>query len=300
LWIGCKTVVQEISTNENRGHFNGRYNIFYFFGIGFASLLGAMLTDLVGFSSGQRISAVLLLLTAAIWYFFLPETKGADGHQSTTVEIQKEQKKMEAIPWKVIAPAAFVIFISRFIERGLVAASTPLWMASLFGDGTRILGFLIPIATLTGLFNAMKVFPGIASAPASGKLSDIMGYRWPVVGWTLVVGAVGLVLMSVRLTWLAVIGGLMIPVLSASVETLVPAIIGDHTGKSNNGRALGIIFIFADLGSTLGPMIGLGLLDASLFTIEQLYLLCALMVLAAVGVSWVSSRKYRLLNEAVK
>ena len=37
LWIGCKTVVQEISTNENRGQFNGRYNIFYFFGIGFAS-----------------------------------------------------------------------------------------------------------------------------------------------------------------------------------------------------------------------------------------------------------------------
>jgi len=181
-----------------------------------------------------------------------------------------------------------------------VAASTPLWMASLFGDGTRVLGFLIPIATLTGLFNAMKVFPGIASAPASGKLSDILGRRWPVVSWTLVVGALGLGLMSTRLTWLAVIGGLMIPVLSASVETLVPAIIGDHTGKSNNGRALGVIFIFADLGSTLGPMIGLGLLGALVFTIQQLYLFCALMVLAAVGVSWASSRKYRTLSEAVK
>jgi MFS family permease len=300
LWIGCKTVVQEISTNENRGHFNGRYNIFYFFGIGFASLLGAMLTDLVGFSSGQRISAGLLLVTAGIWYFLLPETKGMDERSPNSEIPSKEQRRVEAIPWKVIAPAAFVIFISRFIERGLVAASTPLWMASLFGDGTRVLGFLIPIATLTGLFNAMKVFPGIASAPASGKLSDILGRRWPVVSWTLVVGALGLGLMSTRLTWLAVIGGLMIPVLSASVETLVPAIIGDHTGKSNNGRALGVIFIFADLGSTLGPMIGLGLLGASVFTIQQLYLFCALMVLAAVGVSWASSRKYRTLSEAVK
>jgi len=300
LWIGCKTVVQEISSNENRGRFNGRYNIFYFFGIGFASLLGAMLTDLVGFSTSQRISAGLLIITAGIWFFLLPETKGADAHPADSAELVKEQRKVEAIPWKVIAPAAFVIFTSRFIERGLVAASTPLWMASLFGDGTRVLGFLIPIATLTGLFNALKVFPGIASAPASGNLSDVLGRRWPVVGWAMVVGAVGLVLMGLRLTWLAVIGGLMVPVLSASVETLVPAIIGDHTRKSNNGRALGVIFIFADLGSTLGPMIGLGLLDASLFTIEQLYLLCALMVLAAVGVSLVSSKKYHPLSEAVK
>lgn len=301
LWIGCKTVVQEISTNENRGQFNGRYNIFYFFGIGFASLLGAMLTDLVGFSSGQRISAGLLLITAVIWYFWLPETRGAVSRQAVRSQEQiAEQKKAEAIPWKVILPAAFVIFTSRFIERGLVAATTPLWMAGLFGEGARVLGFLIPIASLTGLFNAVKVFPGIASAPLSGRLSDKLGRRWPVVAWTLVVGAIGLFLMSNRLTFLAVAGGLMIPVLSASVETLVPAIIGDHTGKANNGRALGVIFIFADLGSTLGPMIGLGLLDAAVFSIEQLYLFCALLILAAVGVAWSSAGKSKPSLQAVK
>ena len=58
-----------------------------------------------------------------------------------------------------------------------------------------------------------------------------------MVGWTLAVGVAALLLMSNRLVWLAVIGGLLTPVLSASVETLVPAIIGDHTGKANNGRA---------------------------------------------------------------
>jgi MFS family permease len=301
LWIGCKTVVQEISNQDNRGHFNGRYNIFYFFGIGFASLLGAILTDMVGFSMGQRISAGMLLITAAVWYFVLPETKGVDGiHKAASSESEAEQRKTEAIPWKAIIPAAFVIFTSRFIERGLVAASTPLWMANLFGDGARFLGFLIPIATLTGLFNAAKVFPSILSAPASGKLSDRLGRRWPVVGWTLLFGAFGLAAMSSRLTWLAVIGGLMIPVLSASVETLVPAIVGDHTGKTNNGRALGIIFIFADLGSTLGPMIGLALLDASLFTIEQLYLLSAFLVLVAVSVSWFTSNQNRIAREPVK
>ncbi len=300
LWIGCKTVVQEISTRENRGRFNGRFNIFYLFGIGFASLIGATLTDLVGFSTGQRISAGMLLAAAAAWYFLLPETRSADELSPASIsDISPDQRKMEAMPWKVIIPAAFVIFASRFIERGLVAASTPLWMQSLFGDSTHFLRLVIPIATLTGLFNAVKVFPGIACAPASGKLSDKIGKRWPVVGGMLLIGALAMLMMSTRLVWLAIIGGLLTPVLTASVETLVPAIIGDHTNRSTNGKALGIIFIFADLGSTLGPMIGLGLLDASVFSIQQLYFLCALLVLAAVGVALATSRR-DLVIQAVK
>lgn len=297
LWIGCKTVVQEISSETNRGRLNGRYNSFYFLGIGFASFVGALLTDLVGFSTGQRISALLLLATALVWFFLLPETQSS---KSRDPEFKAEQTAVEVLPWKFLLPAAFVIFISRFIERGLLAASMPLWMADLFGESTRWMNFLIPIATLTGVFNAIKVLPGIVSAPAAGKLSDRLGKRWPVVGWTLLVGALGLLLMSTRFTGLAIMGGLLTPVLGASVETLVPAIIGDHTGKSNNGRTLGVIFIFADLGSTLGPIIGLSLLDASVLTLERLYLFCVLMVLAAVVVSLTISRKNSRLNEALK
>jgi len=292
LWIGCKTVVQEISTNENRGYLHGRYNLFYLFGIGFASLLGAMLTDAVGFSSGQRISAGLLAFTAAAWYFLLPETKKAfNCPQSTEAELNRKDEIALTIPWKVILPAAFVIFTSRFIERGLVAASTALWMANLFGDGRLIFGLLVPIASLTGMFNALKVFPGIGFALFTGKFSDRLGRRWRVVLWTLLAGALGLLMMSSRLVWLAVIGGLLTPMLTAGIETLVPAIIGDNTSTLNNGRTLGIVYMFADLGSTLGPMIGLGLLDASTLTIGQLYKLCVLLILAAAAASWSTSKR---------
>ena len=71
----------------------------------------------------------------------------------------------------------------------------------------------------------------------------------------------------------------------------MPAIIGDHSGKSNNARAIAVIFIFADLGSILGPMVGLSLLDASLFSIKELYRLCALMILLGASVSLTISRK---------
>ena len=193
LWIGCKTIVQEISISENRGHLNGRYNIFYFLGIGLASLLGAMLTDLVGFSSSQRISALLILITAAVWYFLLPETRTSE---SAITASKSPQTTMEIFPWRVMFPAALIIFIARFIERGLLAASVPLWMANLFGEGIKLSRFLIPIATATGIYNAIKVLPGVSTAPAAGKLSDKIGKRWPVVGLTLLVGALGMLLMS--------------------------------------------------------------------------------------------------------
>ncbi len=154
-----------------------------------------------------------------------------------------------------------------------------------------ILKFVIPIATLTGLYNAIKILPGIGSAPALGALSDRLGKRWIVVAGVLLVGAVGVWLMSMPLIALAWTGALIVPVIGAGVETLVPAIIGDRTSRAINGRALGIIYIFADLGSTLGPMVGLGLLDASLMSLEGLYRACALLTLSAVAVSVLISRR---------
>jgi MFS family permease len=106
--------------------------------------------------------------------------------------------------------------------------------------------------------------------------------------------------MSVPLIALAWIGALIVPVIGAGVETLIPAIIGDHTTRAINGRALGIIYIFADLGSTLGPMVGLGILDASLMSLEGLYRACALFILAAVAVSvFISRRKAKLASVVI-
>ena len=288
LWIGCKTVVQEISSNQDRGQLNGRYNMFYLLGIGLASLVGAILSDMVGFYNGQRISAVLILMAAVSWYFFLPETR------ETKPVVRKEKalpQKTDPLPWRIIVPAAFIIFIARFIDRGLLAATVPLWINKLFGNSLSIFSFVIPIATLTGLYNAIKILPGIGSAPALGALSDRLGKRWIVVAGALLVGAVGVWLMSMPLIAVAWTGALIVPVIGAGVETLVPAIIGDHTSRAINGRALGIIYIFADLGSTLGPIVGLGLLDASLMSLEGLYRACALLILSAVAVSIYTSRK---------
>ena len=65
LWIGCKTVILEISDNENRGRLNGHFQKFYMIEIGGASLIGSVLTDVIGFYSGQHLSVVLIFVAAA-------------------------------------------------------------------------------------------------------------------------------------------------------------------------------------------------------------------------------------------
>ncbi len=288
LWIGCKTVVHEISTSQDRGQLNGRYNMYYLLGIGLASLVGAILSDIVGFYNSQRISAVMIMLAALSWFFFLPETR---DDKPVTRKEKAVPMNIEPLPWKIIIPAAFIIFTARFIDRGLLAATIPLWINKIFNHGLNIFRFVIPIATITGLYNALKILPGIGSTMALGALSDRLGKRWIVVTGALLSGAVGVWLMSTPLIALAWAGALIVPVIGAGVETLIPAIIGDHTSRAFNGRALGIIYIFADLGSTLGPMVGLGLLDSSLMTLESLYRACALLILSAVAVSVLISHR---------
>ncbi len=220
--------------------------MFYLLGIGLASLVGAILPpDLVGFYNGQRISAALILIAAISWYFLLPET-----HETKT-EIHTEKvlpQKADPLPWRIIIPAAFIIFTARFIDRGLLAATVPLWINKLLGNGLSVFTFVIPIATLTGLYNAIKILPGIGSAPALGALSDRLGKRWIVVAGALLAGAIGIWLMSMPIIAVAWIGALIVPVIGAGVETLCPCNYRRPHITRNQRRALGIIYIFADLG----------------------------------------------------
>jgi MFS family permease len=264
--------------------------MFYMIGIGGASLVGAMLTDLIGFYNGQRLSAGIILLAVAAWYLWLPETRREAKPEAPKADVQAPKTGM---PMPILISACFLIFIARFIDRGFLASSVPLWMAGLFGEGLQLKHLLIPIASLTGIYNAIKILPGIAAAPLSGALSDRMGKRWVVMAGGLLLGGIGVWLMAEPLLMLAVLGALVTPVIGASVESLVPAVVGDHSRGVLNGRLLGIVYIFADLGSTLGPMVGLGLLDAGVMTLEQLYHACFGLIVAVV-ITAVLTERFKL------
>jgi MFS family permease len=287
LWIGSKTVILEISDESNRGTFNGIYQMFFLAGIGFASLFGGVVADLVSFHFGQRLAVGVILTMAFVLYLFLPETK---------IKLKKpddpeKEKAVESLKWNVIVPSSITIFITRFIERGVLAATASLWINTLFGGNVHLFGFLLPAATLAGLFNAVKLLPGVSSAPLIGFISDKLKKRWIVITFALILCGVGLWLMSIETVVIALIGVLLASLFGGSSETLIPAIIGDEVGQRTSGRTMGIIYTIADLGSTLGPFISLAILDSKILTISEVYIACIGLVLIAAITTFIASRK---------
>ena len=270
LWVGGNSVVLDVSTEENRGRNSGIYQMWFFTGVATTSFFGALLTDMVGFRSGQWVSVAIIAAMALIWFFFLPETRINDTTSIDTVKEADKPVKMR-LPWKVIAATSFTVFVSRFLAWGVLAATAILWLSELFGDGMQIASFFIPIATLTGLYTALSNLTSIGSTPLAGSVSDKFGRRWPVIGFAMILGGLGLWLMSGEIRSLALFGAFLVPFAGSSTETLIPAIAGDRVPKKLRSRALGLINTAGDLGATIGPFAALGALNSGWFSLGEIY-----------------------------
>ena len=294
LWVGGNSVVLDVSTEENRGHNSGIYQMWFFIGVATSSFLGAMLTDMFGFRNGQWVSVVVIAATALAWFLFLPETRISE----TTAKDTNNETDISAtrkLPWKVIAASSFTIFVSRFLAWGVLAATAILWLSEIFGDGMQIAALFIPIATLTGLYTALSNLTSIGITPLAGSVSDRIGRRWPVIGVAMILGGLGLWLMSGEIRNLALIGAFLVPLASSSTETLLPAIAGDRVPKNLRSRALGLINTAGDLGATIGPFAALGALNMGWFSLGGIYRIGGMIigVVAVLALSPLVSRQSR-------
>ncbi|MDX1601342.1 MAG: MFS transporter, partial [Anaerolineales bacterium] len=156
---------------------------------------------------------------------------------------------------------------------GVLASTTILWLGRFFEDGVKLGTTVIPLATATGLFVALRTVASVAGAPAAGYISDRIGRRWWVAALTLALGSAGLASMNFNYLLPAALGAIVVAVSAPAVQALSPAIIGDDLKPQRRSRALGIVFSFGDLGSALGPPIAFALLP--LVALEGVYYLCA-------------------------
>jgi MFS family permease len=282
----------DVSTEENRGHNSGIYQMWFLIGVATASFVGAMLTDLFGFRNGQWISVAVIAASAAVWFFFLPETRKFETTAKEAVVETGKYATME-LPWKVIAATSFTVFMARFLAWGVLAATAILWLSEIFGGGVQIATLFIPIATLTGLYTALSNLISIGSTPFVGSVSDKFGRRWPVIGLAMILGSLGLWLMGDEIRSLALIGAFLVPLAGSSTETLIPAIAGDRISKHLRSRALGLINTAGDLGATISPFIALGALNLGWLSLGEIYKIGSVFfgVVALLALSpWVSRR----------
>jgi MFS family permease len=254
LWIGGNTVVLDVSTDANRGRNSGRFQMLFFIGVAAGTLFGGATTDLLGFQGGLLLSATLMGFGAIFWYFKLPETRPEEGEQKTEVPDWRD------FPIRESLPAAVPVMAVRFVFAGVMAATTILWLERYVGRELSLTWIVVPLATLTGAFSAVRVLTSIVGAPIAGRASDRLGRRWPIMAVGLVIGAMGTWLMGGSVVWLALFGALLAAVTSGSVSALSPAIIGDRVEEGRQSRALSVVFSLGDIASALGPPLALGLL----------------------------------------
>lgn len=276
IWIGGNTVILDISTPSNRGKLSGIYQSWFFIGVGSSALLAGVFTDLFGFRGGLLVSAALNGIAILLWVFLLPETR-KPGSQSR----HSQPSKLLYQDWRTILFTALPTFGMRFVYAGVIASTSIIWLDMLLGrHNFSATNSLFTIATITGGFVALRTVTSMLSGPLSGRLSDRSGRRWGVIAGLLILGGLGMWLMGVDTTWIAIMGGFLAAVPGGGIQALIPALIGDRINADNTSRALGFVYTFGDFGSALGPVAALGLLNT--LGLPTIYRLCSvlLMILA--------------------
>jgi MFS family permease len=256
IWIGGNTIVLDIAQDHNRGLLSGRYQMWFFIGAGAAAMLGGLFTDLFGFRAGLWASAGLTGGGALIWSFWLPETRS----RTRDSEIQRRPSPDRDFPWRVSLAASVPIFVIRFIFAGVIVSTTILWLAQFTGQDLQLGARLIPLATLTGSFSAMRAALSVLGAPLAGWSSDRIRDRWIVMTASFFVGAVGMWLMGSATAGPALAGAVLASLTAGAIQALAPALAGDRIRASQQGRGMAVMFTLGDLGSALGPAVALGLL----------------------------------------
>lgn len=273
IWVGAHAVILDISEGGTRGRIGGGYQMWFFAGVAATALAGGALTDILGLRPTLWIAAGASGAAFLLWWWALPETSDhrADVRQARSQEIAA------AFPWLTVLAAGIPYFAIRVTSAGVLASTTILWLGGFLRDGSLSqVSTLLPLATITGLVAAGRTLLGIGGAPVAGWFSDRLRRRWPLIAISLLLGSLGLALMATAGLAIAMVGLALNALTGPTVQALSPAILGDRVRASQMGRALGMLFTMADLGSAIGPPLAFALLGV--WPLATLYLGCASLV----------------------
>ena len=273
IWVGGATMILDVTTDSNRGRWIGLYQTWFFLGSAFGSLAGGFLTDLVGYVAAMWIGAALTALGGIVAWALLPETRSAT-RQARPHAVGHGPALSRLKIGGALGTAALLLGVSRFVSAGVVAATLGLVVRNQLQPLARLLG----VATLTGLFMGLRTLLSMVAAPLGGGLSDRAGGRWGVTASSVALGTVGLLLMAWG-TPLGIIVGVLLSSASAGcVQSLSTALTGDLVEPGQRGAAIGLLHTSGDLGSAIGPSLGLALLP--FVGLRGVFLVCAALFLA--------------------
>jgi MFS family permease len=262
IWVGGNTIILDISDSHSRGRWVGIYQISFFLGASTGAIAGGFLTDRLGYHPAMAIGAGLTLLGAVMALLLLPETRplsrsnaGLDERAaSEPVGAGASHHRAE------FASVLALLGVNRLVVAGIFMSTFGLLLLERVGNVVKVGGFIIGIATLTGLGLGANSLMAMVAAPLLGGLSDRLDSRWQVAAGGLGSGVAGLSLLAVGLPWSIMLGLPLTAVAGGGNQGLSTALVGDLSGNRRQGRQLGILFTTGDLASAVGPLLAYSLL----------------------------------------
>ena len=274
---GFWSVLNE-ATDDNRGFLMGVYLAIIRMGSVLGALIGAVLTDLFGHRLTLTLFAATMSVTGMFWFL---SSRDQRFHQRDRMDVGVRVREGLVV---VLTDRRLLVtgcggLITGLVFSGLVTASLGFFLGERFGQEIAFASIAIGVTSITGLLLAAQWSLGLPLAPLLGYLSDRFG-RLPLISSGFMIGALGLTLLAIASSLqLILIGVLLAFVAAMALTVILSATAGDLAPPERRSAVMSSYVTFLDLGSALGPLIGLSF--ASLATLQAVYGSAAVVLLLA-------------------
>ena len=266
MWGGCWSILRlvsqwiasDLSTEEDMGlNLATNASVIRVGSIG-GAVFGGVLSDYIGYKVTFMIFAVFTLVSWVVWLKYCNRSLITRDHSSAEnspnfIRLLKDSD-------------VFILGVSGLsvgiVISGLMSASLGYLIRSKFGVEFSFIMVSITVTSFTGFMLGFKSCAEVFVGPFGGYVSDRFG-RLKVLVFSMCIAFVGLVLVGMTdnvlfttaMLVLTFVGGVL---LSMQLLPLVGLIAERHS----RSEVFSVYNTFQDVGSALGPFIGLSLIDA--------------------------------------
>ncbi|WP_241254600.1 MFS transporter [Brevibacillus sp. SYP-B805] len=248
LRLGAFFTILDVTHDQNRGVYLGRYNGLYRLGSLVGMLAGGLLADQVGFSAAAVLFAAMAVPALPVVLRIVPanKTEKTIGSAADTPAVWREP----SVLWSLLAG-----LLVAMLYQGVFTSTL-----SYVIDSREIVltaaGTAIGAATLAGILQAIRWGWEPWLAPLFGKLSDGRHGRRSIFVLSLLLACCLFALIPMPLptgVWLAVL--LAVQVTSTALTTVTDALASDAAVRSSKAKVMTAYSVATDLGAALGPLL---------------------------------------------
>ena len=275
---------------QYRGRLMGLYNAIFRSGSLIAVLVGGVLVDLIGI----RLSFLIISSIMILCFPIIPRIYESDAYPALET---KKPERSSSLPvggytftlWSLLTGSRggqrsrllaihYTRFTNSFAISGLVTATIGLLLKERIGESLNLDGFVLGVATLTGIVLATSWAGEVGLSTYFGGISDKFGRR-SVLLICLPVVILGTAILIIENAFVIVI---VVPIVFAATtasKITLDASAGDLALDPDKSEVMSRYATWTDLGAASGPIAGYALL--SVIAIQWVYLFAALLVASA-------------------